>query len=103
MQEHQLDLWIHGRHKDTYKPPKVYVIGCADISQYLLAVEYKHKLEPIKKDNELMHFKSLELVKEELTRLGVEKAYLRLHNAYDECGCDDGALYCDIELSLNTH
>lgn len=56
MQEHQLDLWIHGRHKDTYKPPKVYVIGCADISQYLLAVEYKHKLEPIKKDNELMHF-----------------------------------------------
>jgi hypothetical protein len=79
------------------------VIGCSDLSQYLLAVEYKHKLEPIKVDDEPIHFDSLELVKEELLRLGVERAYLRLHNAYDEFGVGDGPLYHDVDLSLTTH
>jgi hypothetical protein len=102
MQKAQLDRWIHGYHKDSYKSPKVFVIGCADISQYLLAVEYKHKLEPIKQDDEPVYFDSLERVKEELNKLGVERAYLRLHNAYDECGCEDEASrYCDIELKLH--
>ena len=41
MQKHQLDMWLHGEHKDSYQTPKVYVIGCSDISEYLLAVEYK--------------------------------------------------------------
>ncbi|MEF1289160.1 DUF6482 family protein [Vibrio sp. M260118] len=103
MQKSQLDKWIHGQHKDSYQPPKVFVIGCADLSQYLLAVEYKHKVEPVKIDDEPMHFDSLELVKEELVRLGVERAYLRLHNAYDECGAGDGPLYYDVEMSLTTH
>ncbi|KGY12372.1 lysyl-tRNA synthetase [Vibrio tubiashii] len=103
MQKSQLDKWIHGQHKDSYQPPKVFIIGCADLSQYLLAVEYKHKVEPVKIDDEPMHFDSLELVKEELVRLGVERAYLRLHNAYDECGAGDGPLYYDLEMSLITH
>ena len=103
MQKSQLDKWIHGHHKDSYQPPKVFVIGCSDLSQYLLAVEYKHKIEPLKIDDEPVHFNSLELVKEELLRLGVERAYLRLHNAYDECGASDGPLYHDVELSLTTH
>lgn len=103
MQINQLDKWIHGHHKESYQSPKVYVIGCADLSQYLLAVEYKHQLEPVKINDEPVHFDSLELVKEELHRLGVEKAYLRLHNAYDECGSPEGAHYCDVELSLTTH
>ncbi|GAL19607.1 hypothetical protein JCM19235_963 [Vibrio maritimus] len=101
MQKHQLDRWLHGHHKDSYKPPKVFVIGCADISHYLLAVEYKHKLEPIKEDDEPIHYESLDSVKEALTRLGVEKAYLRLHNAYDECGSAEMNRYCDIELNLH--
>ncbi|MFB9216578.1 DUF6482 family protein [Vibrio sinaloensis] len=99
----QLDKWIHGYHKDSYQPPKVFVIGCSDLSHYLLAVEYKHKLEPLRVDDKPVHFESLERVKEELTRLGVERAYLRLHNAYDECGAGDGPLYQDVELSLATH
>ncbi|ASZ53126.1 DUF6482 family protein [Vibrio parahaemolyticus] len=104
MQKHQLDMWLHGQHKDTYTLPKVFVIGCSDVSDYLLAVEYKHQLEPIKDGEEPLHFGSLDLVKEELLRLGFDKAYLRLHNAYDECGSDEGtASYCDIELSLVTH
>lgn len=103
MQKIQLDKWIHGHHKDSYQPPKVFVIGCSDLSQYLLAVEYKHKLEPIKIDDEPIHFDSIEMVKEELLKLGVERAYLRLHNAYDECGAGGGPLYHDVELSLVTH
>jgi len=103
MQKSQLDKWIHGHHKDSYQPPKVFVIGCSDLSQYLLAVEYKHKLEPIKINDDPVHFESLEQVKEELLRLGVERAYLRLHNAYDECGVGDGPLYHDVEMSLTTH
>ncbi|GAA5647124.1 MULTISPECIES: DUF6482 family protein [Vibrio] len=103
MQRHQLDKWIHAPHKDSYQPPKVFVIGCSDLSQYLLAVEFKHRLEPIKQAGETLHFDSIEQVKEELIRLGVERAYLRLHNAYDECGSPDGQCYCDIELSLANH
>ncbi len=103
MQKHQLDRWLHGYHKDSYQVPKVFVIGCADISQYLLAVEYKHKLEPIKLNEEPIHFSSLEQVKEELLRLGFSKAYLRLHNAYDEFGVEGEVSYHDIELSLTSH
>ncbi|MDF2155446.1 DUF6482 family protein [Vibrio sp. CAU 1672] len=103
MQKHQLDMWLHGHHKDSYQTPKVFVIGCSDVSDYLLAVEYKHQLEPIKDGEETLHFGSLELVKEELLRLGIDKAYLRLHNAYDEFGSEGSVSYCDIELSLMTH
>lgn len=103
MQKTQLDKWIHGSHKSSYEPPKVFVISCSDLSQYLLAVEYKHRLEPLKINDEQIHFDSLDQVKEELNRLGVERAYLRLHNAYDECGAGDGPLYHDLELSLTTH
>lgn len=103
MQKIQLDKWIHGYHKENYQPPKVFVISCSDLSQYLLAVEYKHKIEPIKIDDEPVHFDSLELVKEELLRIGIERAYLRLHNAYDEFGSSDAPRYYDQELSLTTH
>ena len=103
MQKHQLDMWLHGDHKDSYQTPKVYVIGCSDISEYLLAVEYKHKLEPVKQDGEPLHFGSLDQVKEELLRLGFEKAYLRLHNAYDEFGNEPSQSHYDIELALKPH
>ncbi|WP_428771252.1 DUF6482 family protein [Vibrio sp.] len=103
MQKRQLDKWLHGDHKDNYQSPKVYVIGCADLQQYMLAVEYKHKLEPIKQDGEPVHFDSLDSVKEELTRLGVERAYLRMHNAYDEFGSDENSGYADLEISLTVH
>ena len=103
MQQHQLDKWIHGYHKESYQTPKIYVIGCADLPRYLLAVEYKHKLEPIKIDEETVHFESIDQVREALVHLGAERAYLRLHNAYEECGSLDTEQYYDIELSLLSH
>ncbi|MDA9556807.1 DUF6482 family protein [Vibrio sp.] len=103
MQQHQLDKWIHGYHKDSYQPPKIFVIGCSDLPQYLLAVEYKHQLEPIRIDDEVVHFESMDQVREALMQLGAQRAYLRLHNTYDECGSPDPQRYYDIELSLFTH
>ncbi|MDR9830773.1 DUF6482 family protein [Vibrio sp. FNV 38] len=103
MHKRQLDKWLHGYHKETYRKPKIFVIGCADLAKYQLAVEYKHKLEPVTVDDQPVHYDSLELVKEDLTRLGFDKAYLRLHNAYDECGVESPIGYSDIELSLVTH
>ncbi|MDG3088959.1 DUF6482 family protein [Vibrio hannami] len=104
MKMNQLDHWLHGHHRDSYAPPKIYVISCEDVSEYLLAVEYKHKLEPIHKDGEPMHFQSLDLVKEELVRMGVESVYLRLHNTDDEFGAPQGTIpYHDIELSIKPH
>lgn len=100
MNRQQLDKWCHNASKQAQQLPKVYVIGCADLTQYLLAVEYKHQLEPIKVDDEPVHFDSIERVREELTLLGVDRAFLRLHNAYDECGSHSGQPYCDVELAL---
>ncbi|GLT18141.1 hypothetical protein GCM10007938_19190 [Vibrio zhanjiangensis] len=103
MRKTQLDKWIHGHHKDNYQSPRVFVIGCSDLSHYLIAVEYKHKLEPIKENDQPIHFESLDLVRDALLKLGVEKAYLRLHSTDDECGAGDEAMYYDVELPLTTH
>ncbi|OBT06641.1 hypothetical protein A9264_08710 [Vibrio sp. UCD-FRSSP16_10] len=103
MQKHQFNQWIHADIERHAEIPKVFVIGCADLSTYQLAVEFKHKLEPIREDDKPMSFSSLEVVKQELLKLGLDCAYLRLHNAYDECGSGDTKSYCDIELSLKSH
>ncbi|NLS12248.1 hypothetical protein HGP28_04975 [Vibrio sp. SM6] len=100
MQKIQLDHWIHSEHSERYQIPKIFVIGCADLSQYMLAVEYKHRIETIKQGEDPIHYNSLEQVKEALYRLGIHKAYLRLHNAYDECGSESACGYSDIELAL---
>ncbi|WP_261816732.1 DUF6482 family protein [Vibrio gallicus] len=103
MQKQQFDQWIHADIERHSVVPKVFVIGCADLSTYQIAVEFKHRLEPIRENGSPISYASLELVKEELTRLGLCSVYLRLHNAYDECGVSDGKLYHDIELSLNSY
>ncbi|WP_105902175.1 DUF6482 family protein [Vibrio gangliei] len=100
MQKQQLDLWLQASQKDHSERPKVFVVSCADLSQYSLAVEYKHKLEPIKVNDQLAYFNSIESVKDELKKLGLNSAYLRLHNAYDEFGSEGMELFQDIELHL---
>ncbi|SON50567.1 DUF6482 family protein [Vibrio tapetis] len=101
MNREQLDHWLHAKHIDHTAEPKIYVISCANLTSYLLAVEYKHHLEPIRLKDEPVHYKSLDQVKEELHRLGVHNAYLRLHNVYDECGSPEMAPYHDIKLAIH--
>ena len=88
MRKQQLDHWLQASKKEECEPPKVFVVSCADLSHYSLAVEYKHRLEPIMEKDQLAYFNSLESVKDELKKLGLSSAYLRLHNAYDEFGAE---------------
>ncbi|SDH27066.1 hypothetical protein SAMN04488136_11278 [Vibrio xiamenensis] len=101
MHKYQLTKWLHGEHKDRHQSPKVYLIGCSDLSQYLLAVEYKQRLEPIKQGSRMVKYPSLTRAKQALSQMGVERAYLRLHNAYDECGAGQGNRYCEMALALS--
>ncbi|MFB9135883.1 DUF6482 family protein [Vibrio olivae] len=103
MHKYQLTKWLRGEHKGDGQGPKVFLIGCSDLSSYLLAVEYKQRVEPVKQDSRPVHFTSLEQAKEALQSMGVGHAYLRLHNAYDECGSGQHVGYCEIELPLSTH
>ncbi|MBD1575343.1 MULTISPECIES: DUF6482 family protein [Vibrio] len=101
MKKQQLDHWLQASKSTDCGPPKVFVVSCADLAHYSLAVEYKHQLEPILMKDQLLYFSSLEQVKSELKKLGLSSAYLRLHNAYDEFGHDDYAVtFQDIELHL---
>ena len=103
MQKHQLDRWLDSKHRDHQSAPKMFVIGCSNANQYLLAIEYKHHLEPIKQGEAVMRYSSLDCVKQALLKWGVDKAYLRLHDVYEEVGSDRVACYHDIELQLNSH
>lgn len=100
MKKQQLDHWLQAAKKEEVQPPKVFVVSCADLSQYSLAVEYKNRLEPIMDHDHLAYFRSIETVKDELKKLGLSSAYLRLHNAYDEFGSEEVDLFQDIELHL---
>ncbi|OEF22591.1 DUF6482 family protein [Vibrio rumoiensis] len=100
MNKQQLDHWLQASQKEECEAPKVFVVSCADLSHYSLAVEYKHKLEPILVKDQLAYYSSLESVKEELKKLGLSSAYLRLHNAYDEFGHEGNMIFQDIELHL---
>lgn len=103
MRKQQLEHWVHADKQAEHAIPKIFVISCADSTSYQLAVEFKHKLEPIVIEGQPIKYASIDQVKDELARLGVDSAYLRLHNAYDECGPDPVQMYHDIELSIIKH
>ncbi len=102
MEMQQFEQWVQAYSKHHHQAPKVFVIGCSGLPHYLLAVEFKHHLEPVRQGDKPIHYVSLEGVREELMRLGVDKAFLRLHNTYDEC-CGNETLaesFCDIEMAV---
>lgn len=101
MKKKQLELWLKAYKKEHQQCPKVFILSCANLSRYSLAVEFKHKIEPILLDGEAIYFSSLECAKEELKRIGLEFAYLRVTNVYDELGCPEFSQTAqDIELPL---
>ncbi|MFV0574331.1 MAG: DUF6482 family protein [Vibrio sp.] len=103
MKKHQLDLWLQASKNSEVAPPKIFVVSCADLSCYSLAVEYKHKLEPIRDDEELTYFESLDAAKEALCKMGISSVYLRQHNAYDEFGPEVGCCIQDTEIRIAAH
>lgn len=95
----QLKNWIQA-HPDNV--PHCYVIAHAGGAQYVVEVEARHKLEPLKADHtgEVMHFDSMEQVSEQLRKVGVKKATLRLMDPYDEFGPADTSCKEDMDITL---
>ncbi|AMG31080.1 hypothetical protein AL542_12435 [Grimontia hollisae] len=95
----QLKSWIQA-HPDNV--PHCYVIAHAGGAQYVVEVDVKQKLEPLKEDHtdEVMHFDSLDQVSEKLRKIGVKQATLRLMDPYDEFGPAEASCKEDMDITL---
>lgn len=95
----QLKSWIQS---DPGNLPHCYLVAYAGGAQYLVEVEVKHDLVPLKDDKtgEVMHFDSLEHASEKLKKIGLKKVTLRLLDPYDEFGPPHKACKEDMEISL---
>ncbi|KXF79701.1 DUF6482 family protein [Enterovibrio coralii] len=95
----QLKNWIQS-HPDNV--PHCFVMAHAGGAQYVVEVEVKHQLEPLKddKNDEVMHFDSVEQVSDKLRSVGVKKATLRLLDPYDEFGPADPSCKEDMVITL---
>ncbi|MFD2179895.1 DUF6482 family protein [Veronia pacifica] len=95
----QLKYWIKSHPHDI---PHCYVVAHAGGVQYMVEVEVKGNLEPLRDDNEqMMHFDTIERVSGSLRKLGIERATLRLMDPYDEFGpTGAAAVHEDMEIRL---
>ena len=98
MDQHQFHQWLH--HTDQDHQPKVYILGGADLSQYSIAVECRHRMEPLRNEQGIMHFQSIDEAKQHLIKQGVSHACLRLFTPYEECGTAGRMHYSDMDLPL---
>ncbi|MGF1685573.1 DUF6482 family protein [Photobacterium japonica] len=72
--------------------------GCAD---YLMEVEYKHHLEPLKNDaGEMVRFQTLDQVGELLRPLGITSVTLRVTDPYDEFSPDGQFSSCREDMTI---
>ncbi|WP_305459813.1 DUF6482 family protein [Photobacterium leiognathi] len=79
------------------------VLSCyAGCSDYLMEVEYKHQLHPLKdeKDN-LLHFQNIEQAQTLLKSVGISNMTLRLTDPYDEFSADGKVLQCEEDIVLH--
>ncbi|MBV7300817.1 DUF6482 family protein [Enterovibrio paralichthyis] len=99
MKVKQLKNWIQS-HPDNI--PVCYVMAHAGGAQYVVEVEVRHQLEPLKDDksDEVLHFDNVEQVSDTLRKVGVKKAILRLLDPYDEFGPADSSCKEDMEITL---
>lgn len=84
----QFKHWTRSEQGDMPRCILTSYAGCAD---YLMEVEYKNQLEPLKDDNDKMvTFQSIEQVRELLKPLGISSVTLRVTDPHDECMSTDG-------------
>ncbi|GAA05556.1 DUF6482 family protein [Photobacterium leiognathi] len=79
------------------------VLSCyAGCSDYLMEVEYKHQLRPLKdeKDN-LLHFQNIEQAQTLLKSVGISNMTLRLTDPYDEFSADGKVSQCEEDIVLH--
>ncbi|WP_305416788.1 DUF6482 family protein [Photobacterium leiognathi] len=95
----QLKPWL----KASPNKIPIYVLGCyAGCSDYLMEVEYKHQLHPLKdeKDN-LLHFQNIEQAQTLLKSVGISNMTLRLTDPYDEFSADGKVSQCEEDIVLH--
>lgn len=95
----QLKHWLK---VDDGKVPKCIVTSYAGCSDYLMEVEFKHQLEPLKDDNdEMVRFQSIEQVKDLLRPLGITSVILRVTDPYDEFSPDGKMSDCQEDMTIS--
>ncbi|MCG3863854.1 MULTISPECIES: DUF6482 family protein [unclassified Photobacterium] len=82
MKQSQLKPWLKA---SPNKIPLCVLTCYAGYSDYLMEVEYKNKLQPLKDDQDnLLHFKTIEQAQALLKSVGISNMTLRLTDPYDE-------------------
>ncbi|WP_299018913.1 DUF6482 family protein [uncultured Photobacterium sp.] len=95
----QLKHWLKAGHGQV---PKCILNSYAGCSDYLMEIEFKQQLEPLKNDNdEMMRFQSIEQVKELLHPLGITSVVLRVIDPYDEFSPDGKVSSCQEDMIIS--
>lgn len=95
----QLKHWLKAHDGKT---PKCILTSYAGCSDYLMEVEYKHQLEPLKDDHdEMLRFQSIEQVKDLLRPLGITSVVLRVIDPYDEFSLDGKVPDCPEDMTIS--
>ncbi|MCW8330075.1 DUF6482 family protein [Photobacterium sp. SDRW27] len=95
----QLKHWLKAHDG---KAPKCILTSYAGCSDYLMEVEFKHQLEPLKDDNDAMlRFQSIEQVKDLLRPLGITSVVLRVTDPYDEFSPDGKVSECREDMTIS--
>lgn len=92
----------HWTKADTGGIPLCILTSYAGCTDYLIEVEYKHHLEPLKDDaGEVLKFQSIDQVKKQLRPLGIVSVVLRIIDPYDEFSTDDPRSRCTQDMTIS--
>ena len=95
----QLKHWLKSGDAQT---PKCVLTSYAGRSGYLMEIEYKHQLVPLKDDqDEILKFQSIENVKNLLRPLGITSIVLRVIDPYDEFSPDGQVSTCNEDMIIS--
>jgi hypothetical protein len=95
----QLKHWLKSGEGQV---PKCVLTSYAGRSDYLMEIEYKHQLVPLKNEqDEMLHFLSIEQVKSLLRPLGITSIVLRVIDPYDEFSPDGQVSTCHEDMTIS--
>lgn len=94
----QLRQWIKS---NPDAQPQCYVVAHAGGTKYMVEIEVKHQLEPLRddKDGSVMHFDNVEQVGIKMKKLGILSGILRLMDPYDEVAVGEGSA-CSEDMRI---
>ena len=95
----QLKPWLKA---SPDKIPHCVLTCYAGYSDYLMEIEYKHQLQPLKDEQDnLLHFKTIEQAQILLKSFGISNMTLRLTDPYDEFLPEGITATCEEDMVLH--